>query len=51
MPGASAADWELLRKVEKGDLKGVTKLLDRGANVNGSRELDFRPLISAARYV
>lgn len=50
MPGAGAADRRLLMLVEKGDINGVTKLLGGGADVNGSRWLDFRPLISAARY-
>eukprot|EP00752_Nemacystus_decipiens_P014975 g13333.t1 len=49
MPGAGAADRRLLMLVEKGDLTGVKKLLGGGADVNGSRWLDLRPLISAAR--
>lgn len=51
MPGASAADRRLLMEVEGGNLNGVTRLLGGGANVNGSRFLKLRPLISAARLV
>lgn len=51
MPGAAAADRRLLLEVEKGNLSGVKKLLVGGANVDGSRELEFRPIISAARWV
>lgn len=50
MPGAAAADRRLLMEVEKGNLTAVTRLLGGGANVDGSRWLDLRPLISAARY-
>lgn len=49
MPGAAAADRRLLMEVEKGSLSGVKKLLAGGANVDGSRELEYPPIMGAAR--
>ncbi|CAB1098483.1 unnamed protein product [Ectocarpus sp. CCAP 1310/34] len=49
MPGAAAGDRRLLMEVEKGNLSGVKKLLAGGANVDGSRELEYPPIMGAAR--
>lgn len=50
MPRSMAADQRLLKEVESGSLQGVEEALAAGASADGSRRLNYRPLMCAARW-
>lgn len=45
----SMVDYQLLKQIASGDMRGVDKLLSAGASIDGSRDLPTRPLVTASQ--
>lgn len=45
----SMIDYQLLKKIASGDMRGVDKLLSAGASIDGSSDLPTRPLVTASQ--